>query len=326
MKGTVTEAEDAADGIRRIVIRPERPGPPAPPGSHIDIGVRIRGLSDVRSYSVVGMGDDGESLVLGVQLARESRGGSAYMHSLGIGAQVSISQPLQNFPLTYGRPDYVLLAGGIGITALVAMASSLRERGAPYRFYYGARSRKLLAFADELSAEHGDRLELRVDEEGTSLDVAALVDQCTPETQLYICGPIGMLDAVRRAWVASGKPLNNLRFETFGSSGRFAPESFDVEIPQSGLRTTVPADVSMLEALEAAGADLMFDCRRGECGLCEVKVLDVVGDIDHRDVFLSDGQHEEGGLILTCVSRVVSPRTIQSTAEGTRGAISIEVP
>jgi hypothetical protein len=131
MKGTVIEAEDAAEGIRRIVIRPERPGQPAPPGSHIDIGVRIRGLSDVRSYSVVGMGDDGESLVLGVQLARESRGGSAYMHSLGIGAQVSISQPLQNFPLTYGRPDYVLLAGGIGITALVAMASSLRERGAP---------------------------------------------------------------------------------------------------------------------------------------------------------------------------------------------------
>lgn len=325
-KGTVIEVEDVAESVRKIVIRPETPGQQAPPGSHLDVGVRIRGLSDVRSYSVVGMADDGESYVLGIQLARESRGGSAYMHSLDVGAQVSISQPLQNFPLTYGRPDYVLLAGGIGITALVAMASALRARGSEYRFVYGARTRKLMAFADELAAEHGDRLELRVDDEGTQLDVGQLVADCTQQTELYICGPIGMLDAVRRAWAASDRPLNNLRFETFGSSGRFAPEAFEVEISRLGMRVTVPADVSMLEALEAAGADLMFDCRKGECGLCEVKVLDVVGDIDHRDVFLSDGQHELGDRILTCVSRVVSPHTIETTATETRGAISIDVP
>jgi ferredoxin-NADP reductase len=325
-RGTVIEAEDVAEGVRRLAILPETPGQQAPPGSHLDVGVRIRGLSDVRSYSVVGMADDGESYVLGVQLARESRGGSAYIHSLEVGSQLSISQPLQNFPLTYGRPDYVLLAGGIGITALVAMASTLRARGSSYRFVYGARSRKLMAFADELAAEHGDRMELCVDDEGTQLDVAQLIADCTQETELYICGPIGMLDAVRRVWAASGRPLNNLRFETFGSSGRFAPEEFDVEIPQLGMHATVPASVSMLEALEAAGADLMFDCRKGECGLCEVKVLDAVGDIDHRDVFLSDGQHQLGDRILTCVSRVVSPHTIEATASQMKGSISIEVP
>ncbi len=325
-KGTVIEADQAAELVRRIVIKPETASQQAPPGSHLDIGVRIRGLSDVRSYSIVGMHEDGESYVLGVQLARESRGGSAYMHSLDVGASVSISQPLQNFPLTYGRPDYVLLAGGIGITALVAMGSALKARGSSYRFVYGARTRKLMAFADDLAQEHGDRLELRIDDEGTQLDVAQLVADCSQTTELYICGPIGMLDAVRRAWSASGRPLNNLRFETFGSSGRFAPEAFDVAIPRLGLNTTVPADVSMLEALETAGADMMFDCRKGECGLCEVKVLDVVGDIDHRDVFLSDGQHEQGDRILACVSRVVSPHTIEKTSTETRGAISIDVP
>jgi ferredoxin-NADP reductase len=325
-KATVVDAADVAEAIRRIVLRPEASGAPAPPGSHVDVGVRIRGLSDVRSYSVVGMADDGQSLVLGVQLARESKGGSAYMHSLPVGGQVSVSQPLQNFPLTYGRSDYLLLAGGIGITALVAMASSLRARGANYRFVYGARSRKLMAFADDLAAEHGDRFEMRVDDEGTRLDVQELVESCGPDTQLYVCGPIGMLDAVRHVWATAGRPLNNLRFETFGSSGRFAPERFDVEIPQLGMKVSVPADVSMLEALEEAGADMMFDCRKGECGLCEAKVLDVTGAIDHRDVFLSEGQHEEGDRILTCVSRVVCPRTVEPTADQTTGAISIAIP
>lgn len=321
----VVEATDAAQGIRRLVIRPDVAGPIAPPGSHIDVSVYVHGVGDVRSYSVVRMAEDGHSLVIGVQLARQSRGGSAYLHTLRPGAQLSISQPLQNFPLVYGRASYVLLAGGIGITALAAMASSLRTRGADYRLVYGARSRKLLAFHDQLADEHGQRFESCIDDEGTRLDIDKLVDGCVPGTELYICGPIGMLDAVRRAWSESGRPLNNLRFETFGSSGRFAPEPFDVDIPRIGLRTTVPADATLLEALESAGADMMFDCRKGECGLCEVKVLDVVGAIDHRDVFLSDAQHERDDRLMACVSRVVSPRTGR-LGVGAGAAVSIDIP
>ena len=79
---------------------------------------------------------------------------------------MQITQPLQNFPLNYGRPGYVLAAGGIGITALVAMGKALKARGADYRFVYGARSRSLMAFVDELVAEHGDRMDLRIDDEG----------------------------------------------------------------------------------------------------------------------------------------------------------------
>jgi vanillate monooxygenase ferredoxin subunit len=119
----------------------------------------------------------------------------------------------------------------------------------------------------------------------------------------------------------------DLRFETFGSSGRFAPEAFTVRIPRLGVETLVPHDVSMLEALEACGADMMFDCRRGECGLCEVKVLDVDGVIDHRDVFLSDEQHRAGDRLQCCVSRVVSARTGGlSGADGRPGVVTIDVP
>jgi vanillate O-demethylase ferredoxin subunit len=323
---TVVDAAPAADGIRRIVLEPEGGAPPAPPGSHLDVGVYVNGGADVRSYSVVGVGPYGNAYVLGVQLARQSRGGSAYMHALRRGAKIDVTQPLQNFPLSFGRPRYVLLAGGIGITALVAMGTTLRQRGADYRFLYAGRTRSVMAFLDELTAEHGDRLEPVVEDETGRLDVDGLVKDLEPGTELYVCGPIPMLDAVRRAWAEAGRPPSALRFETFGSSGRFAPEPFRVRIPRIGLDVVVSHDVTMLEALEHAGADMMFDCRRGECGLCEIRVLEVQGVIDHRDVFFSDAQHRRGDRMCTCVSRVVSPRTAGVSADDQQPALTIEIP
>jgi ferredoxin len=128
-----------------------------------------------------------------------------------------------------------------------------------------------------------------------------VVESCPRGGDLYVCGPVPMLDAVKAAWASTGRSPAQLRFETFGSSGRFAPEPFQVRIPRLGLETVVAHDVSMLEALEACGADMMFDCRRGECGLCQVKVLDVQGVIDHRDVFLSDVQHAAADRLQCCV-------------------------
>ena len=328
-KATVLDSREVAQHVRQIVLEPEELEGAAPPGSHIDIGVYVNGRADVRSYSVVGTGAYGCELILGVQLARQSRGGSAYMHSLRRGQKVTITQPLQNFPLSYGRPRYVLVAGGIGITALVAMGKALKARGADYRFVYGARSRELMAFADELVADHGDRLELRIDDEGGSLDVDQLVAGCEPDAELYVCGPVPMLDAIKSAWASAGRQPARLRFETFGSSGRFAPEPFRVRIPRLGLDTVVPHDTSMLEALEASGADMMSDCRKGECGLCEVKILDLNGVIDHRDVFLSDAQHRASDRLLCCVSRVVSARTggvSPGGANGAEAAVTIDVP
>jgi len=322
----VLDACPVADNVKQIVLEPEQPGPPAAPGSHIDIGVYVNGRADVRSYSVVGMGAYGSELILGVQLARQSRGGSAFMHTLRRGQQVLITQPLQNFPLNYGRHAYVLAAGGIGITALVAMGQALKNRAANYRFVYGARSRSLMAFVDDLVTEHGDRLKLRIDDEDTSLDVEQLVADVPAGGELYVCGPTPMLDAIKQAWAKAARRPSDLRFETFGSSGRFAPEPFRVRIPRLGLETVVPHDVSMLDALEACGADMMYDCRRGECGLCQVKVLEVDGVIDHRDVFLSDAQHKAGDRLQCCVSRVVSAHTGGLTgADGRQAAVSIDV-
>ena len=198
-RARVVDVCEVAQHVRQVVLAPDRVDAPAPPGSHIDIGVYVNGRADVRSYSVVGSGAYGSEIILGVQLARQSRGGSAFIHQLLRGQPVQITQPLQNFPLNYGRSGYVLAAGGIGITALVAMGKALKARGADYRFVYGARSRGLMAFVDELAAEHGDRMDLRIDDEDGPLDVDELVASVPAGGELYVCGPAPMLDAIKAA-------------------------------------------------------------------------------------------------------------------------------
>ncbi|MDQ4501581.1 PDR/VanB family oxidoreductase [Sinomonas sp. ASV322] len=321
-RGRVVELRDVARDIRRVVIEPESPVRAAP-GTHVDIAVVVNGEQDVRSYSVVESDDDGTRLALSVFRTPTSRGGSVFMHGLGEGAEVELTQPLQNFPLRVGAARYIILAGGIGVTAVLGMARVLARLGADYRFVYAGRSREAMAYLDELIDEHGDRIEVHVDAEGTPLDVPSLVGGLGRDTELYMCGPIRLMDAVRRAWQDFGLDLPNLRYETFGNSGWFDPEEFVVRIPRLGLETVVPKDRSMLEALEAAGADPMFDCRKGECGLCEVEVLELTGDIDHRDVFYSQRQQEASAKMCCCVSRVVTPAATGSRER--KPVISIEL-
>jgi ferredoxin-NADP reductase len=314
----VVESRPIADELRRITIsRP--PAGRAHPGSHLDVQVRLGERTDIRSYSIVEADRDGGELTITVMLAPQSRGGSAFMHGLEVGDTLPVTQPLQNFPLAPGAARYVLVAGGIGITAIIAMAQALKTLQADYRLVYVARSRAAMAYAEQLAEVHGDNLDLRVDDEGTPLDVGELVRSVSAgdsgrHTELYMCGPIRLMDAVRREWTAAALPPQNLRFETFGSSGWFQPEEFVVRLPELGVETTIGPNVSLLEGLTKAGVDVMYDCRKGECGLCEMQVQDVQGAIDHRDVFLSDAQKDRNTRICVCVSRVAAAGTADGTA------------
>ncbi|MGV9711503.1 PDR/VanB family oxidoreductase [Gordonia sp. NPDC003424] len=309
LRGQVASTRAAADAIAEIVIAVDRPVRPAP-GCHVDVRLPD---GDVRSYSVVAGGADGRTVTLGVRRSPTSRGGSAYMHSLKPGDSISITLPLQNFPLGVGARRYVLLAGGVGVTAMKAMGDMVRRLGADYRVVYVGRSRTAMAFVPELVELHGDQLELIVNDEGGVLDAQTLVAECDSQTELYMCGPIRLMDAVRRAWMSRGLPAANLRFETFGNSGWFEPEEFVVSVPEMGVEATVGTGESLLDALERAGVDMMFDCRKGECGLCQVEVVSVDGAIDHRDVFFSEKQKDASKHLCACVSRVACPRGSSNT-------------
>lgn len=305
---------DLTGDIRLFEIEPAGGFVPPAPGSHLNLTVQIDGRPATRSYTIVGPCLDGVYRIA-VKRLPESRGGSRYLWGLAPGARLAISTPGNHFPLARGRPHYLLVAGGIGITPIYSMALALAEAGADLRLLYGVRRREDLAFADELVAALNDRLEIFVGQEGGRIDLTAAFAQLPEGGEAYVCGPIPLLEEAKRAWSAAGRPVAGLRFETFGNSGRFATMPFTVRVPRLGLEIPVPSDRTLLEALEAAGVAMIHDCRRGECGLCALPILAAEGIVDHRDVFFSDEEKAANAKLCTCVSRLAGGTLILDTPD-----------
>ncbi len=296
---TLRSVRDLTADIRLFEIEPAMPVRAVAPGSHLSLLLPIGSGSDVRSYSIVSVIDG--AVRIAVKLLPESRGGSAYMWSLAAGSRLTVSRPRNHFPLGRSAEDYLLVAGGIGITPIHGMALALAEAGLPVRLLYGVRNEADAALADELRAVLGERLMVSA---GAPLDLGAAIARLKPGGEMYVCGPIGMLEAAKRAWKASARPVAKLRFETFGSSGRYATEAFTVAIPRLGVKLDVPRTMSLLDALESAGVPMIHHCRRGECGLCALPIVDVEGVVDHRDVFFTEAEKEGNAKLCTCVSRL----------------------
>jgi vanillate O-demethylase ferredoxin subunit len=191
--------------VRAFETAPETEFVLPAPGSHIDVEVAIGADRQVRSYSVLGVCPNGAYRIAVKRLA-DSRGGAAYLWSLVPGDALSIAGPWTFFPLAADRPDYLPVAGGIGIgiTPIYAMTVALARAEQRYRVLYACRSRRDLALASDLRDRIGDRLRLFISEEGARIDFTAAITELHPEGELYVCGPIGMLTAVRDAWRDSG--------------------------------------------------------------------------------------------------------------------------
>lgn len=300
--GSVLSVRALSPSIKLFEIVPDGGASGFSPGGHLDVSVTIGDRAEIRSYSLVGE-PDGATYRIAVKCDPQGRGGSQAMHRLEAGARVLLSSPKNHFELEFDRPDYLLVAGGIGITPMLGMAQALKKRGARFRFLYCARSRDELALLPELSCVCGDVLSVFVSDDSQRLDFAREIAQLAADGQLYLCGPMRMLDAARREWEKAGRKPQNLRYETFGSSGRFATQAFTVRTWPEGVDVLVPENKSMLDALTEAGIDVMYDCKRGECGLCALNVLEASAPIDHRDVFFSEHERAAGKKVCACVSR-----------------------
>lgn len=305
----IASFRDVTPTVREFTLEPSGPVLAHAPGSHLQVQLLVNGKPQTRSYSLVGA-PDAAAYRVAVKRLDDGRGGSLAMWRLAVGERLRISEPQNHFALDLNAAAYLLVAGGIGVTPLLRMAQTLAHRGAPVTMLVAARSEAELAYVPQLRETLGERLRQFVSANGARIDFSAEIAALPQGAQMVVCGPASMLDAARRAWVAAGRPVVDLRYETFGSSGRFAPQAFRVEIPRQHLDITVAADRSLLDALEMAGVQALSNCRRGECGLCAMDVLAVEGEIDHRDVFLSEHEKSQNKRICVCVSRVVGAITL----------------
>ncbi len=311
---TVLSVQTEADDVVSVTLqRPD--GAPLPawkPGSHIEVRLPSGRL---RQYSLCGDPESSDQWRVGVLKERAGRGGSRELHELAAaGATLAVRGPRNHFPLVEA-PDYLFVAGGIGVTPILAMARSVAAVGSSsFRVVYGGRTRSSMAFAGELSEVAGDSLVLVPQDELGLPDLAGLLSSIGPDTAVYACGPAPMLVALEQQADALGvrAQLHVERFEAGDDlEVVFDPAdntAFEVQLARTGTTVTVPQDKRLIEALRDVLPGLSYDCEKGYCGACETRVL--AGTPEHRDSILTDEERAAGRTMMICVGRCTSDRLV----------------
>ncbi len=267
------------------------------PGAHITIETPSGAM---RRYSLVNDGTAPEAYKIAVKREAASRGGSSSMHDDAMeGTVLRIQEPENSFPLEEA-PEYLLIAGGIGVTPIYAMAQHLKREGKPFNIIYCTRTKEDTAYLDDMVEAFGDKLVVHHDN-GDEDEVYDFWDHFEEprNMRVYCCGPEPLMEEIES--ISGHWPEGRVNFEDFKPVEvvREDDSPFEVTLQKSGKTVTVPADRSILEALREAGVSTVSSCESGTCGTCKTKL--VSGTADHRDMVLMD--HEQSDHIMICVSR-----------------------
>jgi len=312
IQARVHHVAEIAKGIRSFEFRPVVPGafPPSVAGAHIDLHLTP---ALTRSYSLCGTPGDDQAYRVAVALNPQGAGGSRHLfEAVAPGQLIEISTPANHFGFHHEAPFSVFVAGGIGITPLWSMIQGLRGRSAPWVLHYAARSRAQAAFHEEIESfarAHGGAMVFCPSDDPAPqrLDFPRIVAQAPVGAHFYCCGPKRMIDAFVAA--TANLPPEQVHIEHFeGVAPTGGDKAFTIELSRSGRCLTVPAGMSILEVVEAAGIEVPFSCREGICGACEVKVLG--GAPDHQDLVLSPQERAQNGSLMICCSGSLSERLV----------------
>jgi len=301
----VTRAERIADGIHLFELC-DAGGASLPAfsaGAHIAIRTP-GGLT--RKYSLCN--DPAERNRYQVAIKREAngRGGSSdLIDHVKAGDELAVSAPVNDFELPQRAQDFLFIAGGIGITPIMAMIRQVVAQGKNFRLFYCSRSPETTAFVDELSGpQFQDKVTIHYDQGDPtcSLDLKPILAERRNREHLYCCGPRPLMETVRAMtnhWSQAA-----VHFEAFSDADthKAGDTPFKVKLARSGAVLDVPTDKTILEVLHANGVEVPSSCETGTCGTCKTKLL--AGQADHRDLFLAE--HDKPTHIMICVSRAKS--------------------
>jgi len=301
----VTRNDKIADGIHLFELRASN-GEPLPAftaGAHITIRVP-NGL--LRKYSLCN--DPAERDRYQVAIKRESngRGGSSTLiDKVKAGDELMVAPPINDFGLPQRAQDFLFIAGGIGITPIMAMIREVQAQGKRFRLFYCSRSPETTAFTEELSApEFTGKVVIHHDQGDPtcSLDLKPILAERRNREHLYCCGPRPLMEAVRRMtdhWSPTA-----VHFEAFSEAETHKADDkpFRVRLARTNKVLEVPVTKTILEVLRDNGLEVPSSCETGTCGTCRTKML--AGEADHRDLVLAE--HERAEAIMICVSRARS--------------------
>ena len=276
-------------------------------GAHLDVPMRLSdGLGTTRSYSISSSPLRRDAYEIAVLRELKGGGGSMAVHQdFALGTRLNCSLPRNEFCMAPGAHRSVLLAGGIGITPIKSMAHALAAQGAQFELHFACRSRSQAPFLGQLQEAFGAHMTVYATDLGQRLDVRILMDAlATSSDHLYVCGPAGLIAAVRSTAEEVGIANERIHFERFIVERHPTTDrAFVVHLKKSSKDVAVAPGQSILAAVEAQGIRVPSSCRIGTCGTCATRVLD--GTPEHRDQVLTSEQREAQGLMCVCVSRAM---------------------
>lgn len=301
---TVTDVVPVNELVKRFHFQRTDGGflPTFSGGAHVVVEMRDDDRTRLNPYSLMSSPLDTRDYTISVRRDDVGRGGSLFMHNrVKPGHRMVISNPVNLFSLDLRAKKHLMIAGGIGITPFMAQTSQLAGEGGNFELHYTCRTEALGTYADVLQARYGRRIHLYHDDRDERLPLEKLLSSQPLGTHLYICGPAGMIDWVRRTASEAGWPSETVHYEHFAAPQPGKP--FDVTLAVSGKQIRVGEQQSLLEAIESAGVDPPYLCRGGVCGQCETNVVSYDGKFLHNDHWLSEEEHRSGCKIMPCVSR-----------------------
>lgn len=309
----VSRKNDEAEGVCSFELISAHGGelPAFSAGAHIDVHV-TPGI--VRQYSLCNPPQERGRYLIAVLNEPASRGGSKGMHAdVAEGARLTIGAPRNLFDLDLSGERYLLFAGGIGITPILAMAYALIESGKRFEIHYCGRSIERLAFLNLLSQElFAKRVQIHVDDGAVEqcLNAANILAAPGQNDQLYVCGPAGFMSHIISVAKGAGWSDHNIHREDFAAPAqvRSGDQPFEIELSRSGRVIEVPAELTALEALVQHDIEIESSCEQGICGACITRVLS--GEPDHRDQYMSAAEHVKNNSFTPCCSRSRSPRLV----------------
>ena len=307
----VTVVEDIAEGVRAYELSATQGHlPPFAAGAHLDVHV-APGI--VRQYSLCSDPAGQGAWRIAVKREEPGRGGSRTLHErVQAGDTLEVGFPRNHFSLRPGAAHTVLIAGGIGITPLLAMAYELSTAGRTFEMHVCARSERFVPFSKRLrGAAFAGSVRFHLDDGPVDQRPGAdIIPRWKKGSDLYLCGPAGFMSAMVDYAHAAGWPRENVFLETFvvPSADSSTNRPFEVVLKRSGRSLTVPADRSLLDVLQSSDIAITAVCTQGLCGACVATVLD--GEVDHRDLVLGKRRDRNGCRMTTCVSRARSGRLV----------------
>lgn len=272
-------------------------------GSHITVVIPTDDGTPLRNaYSLMSSPYDTSSYQIAVRRLDSGRGGSRWLHSISEGETLSITPPVNLFPLHKLGRLHVFIAGGIGITPVFPQVEELARAGDAFEVHLTVHDEAHAGLARRLQGLYGERVHVALSGRDGRPDFTSILAKRPLGSHMYVCGPSSMIEDARAAARDLGWSASHIHFEHFIEQKTGVP--FEVLLARRGVTLAIPPEASILEVLEANDIPIPYLCRGGACGQCETRVIEARGKLEHNDVWLSDDVKARNSHVMPCISRM----------------------